>query len=100
MNISEKQLPRRLRLRQWMDKENISFAIIGAVLGCSDATAWRYLTSELIPTHRFFQLVRLGFPEELLPIPYDLPRGRPKRAAIPDWMLKNMSKNEEIPRDI
>ena len=99
MCLSENQLQRRLRLRKWMEKERLSFAIIGAVLRCSDATAWRYLTSETIPTHRFAQLVSLGFPSEILPIPYDIPRGRPKRTA-PDWMLHNMEKNVEHPRDI
>ena len=45
------------------------------------------IARETIPVERYNQLRALGFPEDILPIPLDIPRGpRPKEPRFPGLM--------------
>lgn len=70
------------RLLEWMAGNHISFEALGDKLGISASGARRLCNSETIPVERHQQLMRLGFPEELLPIGRDRPKGRPRPTPI------------------
>ena len=77
--------PRVIRCREWMDQHNITFSAISIELGLKNVGSSRTMIfRETIPVFRYQQLRALGFPEEVLPIPLDLPRGRrPKKPDFP-----------------
>lgn len=70
------------RLLDWLDEHNISADDLGEKLGMSGSGARRLCNAETIPVERHRDLVRLGIPEELLPVGRDRRRGRPKRTPI------------------
>lgn len=80
--------PRAVRCREWMQEHDITFPALAAQLGMkSDAGPRMLITRETIPVKRYNQLRALGFPEDILPIPLDLPRGpRPKEPRFPGLM--------------
>lgn len=67
--------PRSLKLKAWMDDYDITWEAVGEQFGISGAGARAMLRKEAIQPERHAQLIKLGFPEELLPIAYDLRRG-------------------------
>ena len=77
--------PRAVRCREWMQEHDITFPALARQLGMkSDAGPRMLITRETIPVRRYNHLRILGFPEDLLPIPLDLPRGRrPKEPRFP-----------------
>ena len=81
-------VPRAVRCREWMQEHNITFPALATQLGLKSDTGPRMLIArETIPVERYNQLRALGFPEELLPIPLDIPRGpRPKEPRFPGLM--------------
>ena len=79
------ELPRYVRLRRWMAGHGISDRALGEKLvGKQDGkplTAQavnKMLKGETMPTAHHQDCVRLGFPQDLLPHPCDLPPGRMK----------------------
>ena len=69
-------VPRAVRCREWMQEHNITFPALATQLGMKSDTGPRMLIArETIPVERYNQLRALGFPEELLPIPLENPRG-------------------------
>lgn len=70
-------------LKEWMANHNITYRALGKQLGISLSGAVQLLSRPTIPTARHSQLLALGFPEDLLPPPLDLPSGpKPK---VPDF---------------
>lgn len=80
--------PRAVRCREWMQEHDITFPALATQLGMkSNAGPRMLLAKETIPVRRYNQLRALGFPEDILPIPLDLPRGRrPKEPRFPGLM--------------
>lgn len=66
------------RLYNWMLEHRISYPALAKALGISESGARRLCNSETIPVERHKQFLALGFPEELLPIGRDRPKGRPR----------------------
>jgi hypothetical protein len=93
MSQHEDQLPRSIRLRHWMTEHGITCSITAKILGCSNTSAWRFLQGDTIPPQKRDMLVKVGFPQELLPDPYQTRRGRP--SGMPEWLKKNMDKLAE-----
>lgn len=71
------------RLYKWMLEHRISYPALAEALGISESGARRLCNSETIPVDRHRQFRALGFPEELLPIGRDRPKGRPR--ATPNF---------------
>ena len=76
-------LPRSERLRLWMTAHNITDAAIGKHLGITAQAVNKFLLRDTMPVRHHIKCLELGFPEELLPAPYDRPRGR--RALAPHF---------------
>ena len=74
-----------------MSAHDITFSALAERLGMkSDASPRSLIARETIPVFRFNQLRTLGFPEDILPIPLDLPRGpRPKEPNFPGLAANN-----------
>ena len=83
--------PRVVRCREWMDAHDITFLALAKQIGMkSDNGARALLSRETLSVFRFNQLRELGFPEDILPIPLDLPRGpRPKEPNFPGLAANN-----------
>ena len=81
------------RLRMWMRQHGISIAALSRQARVTYATARNWIDRETIPTNRHEQLLGLGFPKELLPLPMDLATGRPPLA--PDFPGLRKKKNLE-----
>lgn len=80
-------VPRTERLNAWMSDHGITCRALGEQLGMSGYGAIRMLNQETMPTQRHEACLRLGFPAELLPLPFDKKRGRPaKEARFPGLM--------------
>ncbi len=76
--------PRIERLRDWMAERNITYRAIGERIGVSTQGVRQLLVCETIPVKRHNALCALGFPEDLLPQPCDLPTGpRPRGPRFP-----------------
>lgn len=70
--------------KEWMTQHNITYRALGAQVGVSISGARDLIARETIPTMRHAQLVKLGFPEDILPTPMDLPSGpKPKVPHFP-----------------
>lgn len=69
------ELPRSERLRFWMLEHYITNAALGEQLGISAQAVNRLLKEDTMPVRRHEKCLELGFPKELLPAPFDRPRG-------------------------
>lgn len=79
--------PRSERLRVWMLEHYITNAALGEQLGISAQAVNKFLKEETMPVRHHKKCLELGFPEELLPIPYDRPRGiRSRKPIFPGLM--------------
>lgn len=77
-------LPRTERLRLWMAVHNITDAALGKKLGISAQATNKFMNAEIMPVKHHEKCLELGFPMELLPAPFDRPRGRrPKQPRFP-----------------
>lgn len=65
---------RRADLKLWMEERHISNQALADVLGVSRPFVCKMLSRDTIPAKRHKQMLMLGFPEELLPVPYQEPR--------------------------
>lgn len=75
---------RFVRAKEWMTEHDITYRALGEQLGVSIGGARAFLARDTIPTGRHAQLVELGFPEDILPTPMDLPPGpKPKVPHFP-----------------
>ena len=81
-------IPRAVRCREWMQERYITFPALAKQLGMKSEAGPRMLIArETIPVERYNQLRAPGFPEDILPIPLDIPRGpRPKEPRFPGLM--------------
>lgn len=79
------------RLLEWMAGNHISFEALGEKLGISASGARRLCNSETIPVERREQLIRLGFPTDLVPEGRDRRRGRPKREPFFPGLVEQSS---------
>lgn len=73
---------RYIRRCEWMNEHRITYVAIGEQLGISATAVSRMLYSETMPVKRHQQMLALGFPDDMLPVPFDRPRGRPKNVPI------------------
>lgn len=64
---------RQAALILWMEERHISIQALAEALGVSRPFASVMLNRETIPAKRHKQMLRLGFPPELLPPPYHKP---------------------------
>lgn len=81
------ELPRTEQLRKWMADHFITDAALAEHLGVSTQATNKFINSETIPIRHHSKCLALGFPEELLPTPFDKPRGpRPKTPIFPGLM--------------
>ena len=73
-------IPRAVRCREWMQERYITFPALAKQLGMKSEAGPRMLIAR--------ETIRaLGFPEDILPIPLDIPRGpRPKEPRFPGLM--------------
>lgn len=72
------QMPRGMRLRKWMAQHSITYEALGAALGCSRQVAYNLTVQETMPSQHYPKCLALGIPAELLPAPFDRPKGRPR----------------------
>lgn len=85
-------VPRTERLGKWMSEHDITYRALGEQLGMSAYGANKMLNQEIMPTHRHADCLRLGFPKDLLPVPFDKKRGpRPKTARFPGLSAQEAS---------
>jgi len=66
-----------------MASHNISDKALGEKLGTSGAAVNKMLRGETMPTKRHQECLVLGFPQDLLPQPYDTGPGRVAGKAAP-----------------
>lgn len=57
------------RLLDWMGEHNITFAALGQQIGKGPASARYAVFNDTVAPEIHKMLLKLGFPEELLPIP-------------------------------
>lgn len=76
-----RQDARIAQLQKWMRERDITHRAIAEKIGVAISSVHRFLNSEDMPARRHAELLRLGFPVELLPAPLDRKPGRP--AKIP-----------------
>ena len=82
--------PRIERLRDWMAEGNITYRAIGERIGVLTQGARLLPVRETIPVERYKALRVLGFPEDLLPQPCDIPTGpRPRIPRFPCLVTNN-----------
>lgn len=74
---------RQERLAIHLRRNNLTFAHIGRLLGCSRGSANRLCNAETAPTRRVEQLLELGIPADLLPTPLDIAPGPKPREHQP-----------------
>lgn len=67
------------KLRQWMWERDITHKSIAERIGMAESTVATMLKSPHIPTKRHAQLIQLGIPPEVLPVPLDKRNGRPPK---------------------
>lgn len=70
-------------LREWMRENCVTFWWTGQKLGMTDAGAARLLRADRVPQKRREELIRIGFPEALLPPGYIEKRKR--KRLVPIW---------------
>ena len=70
---------RYLRLVEWMREHDISLSVLGDEFGMTGPGIRGVLVGNTCPTRHHEALLRLGFPEELLPVAFDKPRGRQRK---------------------
>ncbi len=72
------------RLLLWMADHDITFAALGAQIGKSPGSARYVCINETIAPELHSDMLRLGFPEDLLPAPDKRRRGpRPRTPRFP-----------------
>lgn len=64
---------RKAALTLWMEERHISIQALADAIGVSRAFVSVMLNRDTIPEKRHRQMLRLGFPLELLPPPYHKP---------------------------
>ena len=69
--MTSQNLPRSVRLRAWMKEHFIKNTDLAYQLGVTPQRISRMLREETMPSVHHAACLRLGFPEELLPQPYD-----------------------------
>lgn len=85
MDVAIMQETRIERLREWMRERDITNRAVAEKIGVALSSVHRFLNSEDIPTRHHAELLRLGFPVDLLPMPLDRKPGRKKlEARFPD----------------
>lgn len=72
-------LPRSVRLKEWMFAHDITHQDIAEQLGITKNASQIYLNGDCMPVRYHEKCVALGFPVELLPMPYDKRRGPGRR---------------------
>lgn len=65
---------RQAELKLWMEERHITNQSLADVLGVSRAFVWKMLSRDTMPAKRHKQMLLLGFPDELLPAPYQEPK--------------------------
>ena len=75
------ELPRYVRLRNWMAEHGITDKALGEKLGTSGTAANKLIRNDTMPTKRHQECLALGFPSDLLPHPYD--GGGSRAKAVP-----------------
>lgn len=71
-------LPRSVRLKEWMSEHHIDNQAVAEQLGITRERVRMYFNQDWMPVGPHKQCVALGFPVDLLPTPYDMPKGRPR----------------------
>lgn len=79
-------LPRSERLREWMLAHNITDAALGRQLGITAQAVNKFFSQDTMPVRHHEKCLALGFPQNLLPTPYDRPRGRRRIPNFPGIM--------------
>lgn len=69
-------LPRSVRLKEWMDEHRITYRATGEQLGITEQSVRKFLLQDWMPVRHHEKCVALGFPVDLLPTPFDKPKGR------------------------
>ncbi len=78
--MTSQNLPRSVRLRAWMKEHFIRSKDLADQLGITAQRVNVMIRAETMPSAHHAACLRLGFPEELLPTPYD---GRPGPVTYP-----------------
>lgn len=69
-------LPRSVRLRGWMRDHRITDEAVSEHLGITPQAVYKFFAQDCMPVRHHEKCVALGLPVELLPMPYDKPKGR------------------------
>lgn len=77
------QTARYEQLKAWLEGYNITQQAIADKLNIRQQAVYLLLSGETMPTGHHAKLIALGFPENLLPMALDKPKGRP--AKEPRW---------------
>lgn len=66
----------------WMEERKITMQTLADAMGVSRAFVSTMLHRETMPAKRHRQLIILGFPDHVLPEPYNGPMGRPRKHIL------------------
>lgn len=79
--FTDPQADRMTELRVWMLRRKLTYVEIGRRMGgLTSGGVLRLVQGDRMPVERHQQMLALGIPVELLPVPMDVPAGRPPRA--------------------
>lgn len=78
MEVATRHEARISQLQKWMRERDITHRAIAERIGVAISSVHRFLNSEDMPVRHHEELLRLGFPVELLPEPLDRKPGRKK----------------------
>lgn len=83
-DLSQPTLTRQECLYLYLRREKVSLAALARAMGISRARVHGLLRAERAPSKRVQQLVALGLPRDLLPVPEDLrPGPKPRNLHAP-----------------
>jgi transcriptional regulator with XRE-family HTH domain len=72
---------RLIDLRIWMLRHGVTYSYLGNAMGITGNGVMKLLRGERMPVARHRELLELGLPFHLLPMPLDVPAGPKSRAS-------------------
>lgn len=89
-------LPRSVLLRLWMKEHFIQSKDLADQLGVTPQRVNMMIRAETMPSHHHATCLRLGFPEDLLPKPFD---GRPGPVSCPP-IFPGLTQTADVPSGV
>lgn len=90
------ELTRHEKLWEWMRITGVRAQHIADCMGLAPRYVLCMLKKKTIPARRFARLVFIGVPVELLPLPLDQPRGKPRPTLLEIKVAASHQKHHRI----